>query len=263
MNDKDDPTRRPTESEWFALAITLVGSFDVSATEEQIHNRSQNQGQQTFADKVKTKLQEDHGAYLFLKQTCTQLVPFRVQVGIPLVFYVSAYTYSLVDAQVRLGDNDTAHSIAFGLWYYTIVLVAITSSMILSIGAPRVIETVMADHNMTRNGYKLKWICERRLELWRWSQERIRDPQGRMVPLDNRYSPIFDEFYARRSCVSAILILIVPWALAFTVSYLTPISGVSCRSATVLAYACSQVFLVALWSIHSSPIAREARDNAS
>ncbi|KAH7141664.1 hypothetical protein EDB81DRAFT_898894 [Dactylonectria macrodidyma] len=263
MNDRDDPTRRPTESEWFALAITLVGSFDVSATEEQNLNRSQNQVQQTFADKVKFKLQENRGAYLFLKQTCTQLAPFRVQVGIPLVFYVSAYTYSLIDAQVRLGDNDTAHSIAFSLWYCTIVLVAITSSMILSIGAPKVIEMVMADHSMTSNGYKMKWMCERRLELWRWSQERIRDPQRRMVTLDDRYSPIFDEYYSIWSCFSAILILIVPWALAFTVSYLTPEIGVSCRSATVLAYACSQVFLIALWSIHSSPMAREARGNAS
>ncbi|RYP33980.1 hypothetical protein DL767_004501 [Monosporascus sp. MG133] len=245
---------RASESEWFALAITLAGSFDANAQEHQY--------QQTFASKVVNELEQPQTARTFLRRLCTQLVPFSIQVGVPLVFYVGASIYALVDAQARLGENDTAHSIAFGLWYHTIVLVAIASSMVLSVGSSKVIEPVLARDNFTENGYKLRCICERRLELWRWSQVRIRDPQGQMVRLDGRYRDIFDGRYVGRSCALAIFILIIPWALAFSVSYLTPLIGISCRSATVLAYACCQSFLVILWSVDTSPKAREARDNA-
>ena len=249
-----DPLRRPTESEWFALAITLVGSFDA--------NTRSDLNRQRFADMVKSELEQRHTAYLFLKQSCTQLVPFGVQVGVPLLFYVGASIYALVDAQARLGDNDTAHSIAFGLWYNTIVLVAIMSSMVLSVGSGRVIESVMARHNLTCKDYRLKWICERRWELCKWSQERIANGQGIILPIDKQYSKILDQHYGLPSAVIAIFVLVVPWAFAFTVAYLTPEIGVSCRSATVLVYAISQILLIIIWLFHSSPGLRRARFNA-
>ncbi|RYP92419.1 hypothetical protein DL770_001436 [Monosporascus sp. CRB-9-2] len=254
MNERSASNLGASESELFALAITLVGPFDVNAREHQY--------QQTFAGKVTSELEQPQMARTFLRQLCTQLVPFNIQVGVPLVFYVGASVYSLVDAQARLGENDTAHSIAFGLWYHTIVLVAIASSMVLSVGASKVIESVMARHNLTEKGYKLRCMCKRRLELWRWSQVWIRDSQGQMVRLDGRYRDIFDGRHVGWSSVLTIFILIIPWALAFSVAYLTPVIGISCRSATVLAYACCQSFLVILWSVHTSPKAREARDNA-
>ncbi|KAK1759829.1 hypothetical protein QBC47DRAFT_450231 [Echria macrotheca] len=252
-----DPIHRPSGSEWFALAISLVGSFDPEVRESRNHN--------TFAELVKQELSQRETARLLLKQSCTQLVPFGVQVGVPLVFYVGASIYSLVDAQARLGDNDTAHSIAFGLWYNTIVLVAITSSMVLSVGAGRVIESVMAKHRLTEKGYKLKSICERRWELWKWSKQRLPNsygPNAAQVPLNAGYADIFDQHYAKRSALIAVIILVVPWTLAFLVSYLTPEIGVSCRSATVMAYAISQLLLIFLWYFHSSPDVRHKRHNA-
>ena len=249
--ESGEPPRRPTESEWFALAITLVGAFDV--------NTRSNPNLQRFADIVKAEIERPYSAYIFLKQSCVQLVPFGIQVGVPLVFYVAASIYSLIDAQARLGDNDTAHSIAFGLWYYTIVLVAIMSSMVLSAGAGRIIEAVMARHNLTDKDHKLKWLCERRWVLYQWSRETIHNGNAAMVRLDPQYSDIFDQHFGLRSAVLAVLILFMPWAFAFTVSYTTPEIGVSCRSATVLAYAISQVLLIVLWFFHSSPGVRNAR----
>ena len=40
---------------------------------------------------------------------------FGSAVGAPVVFFVGAFIYNMVDIQTRLGDNDTAHALAFGM----------------------------------------------------------------------------------------------------------------------------------------------------
>lgn len=50
---------------------------------------------------------------------------FGTAVGAPVVFYIGAYTYTLLDASKNLGDNDTSHALALGIWYSIFVLVAI------------------------------------------------------------------------------------------------------------------------------------------
>lgn len=47
-----------------------------------------------------------------------------------MIFYMGAFVYALLDAQKNLGDNDTSHAIALGLWYSIIVLVAIICGVI-------------------------------------------------------------------------------------------------------------------------------------
>jgi hypothetical protein len=259
------PSRRPTESEWFALGITLVGSFDASATEPQPASIQVQPGifyPERFADKVKQQLEQRDTATRLTRQICSQLIPFGVQVGVPLVFYIGASIYALVDALARFGDNDTAHSIAFGLWYLTIVLVTVISSTVLGIGAPKVIESVLVDYHLTSKGYQLKWLSERRLGLWKWARERITTATGGTVGLDHAYADIFDVYFAKRAAFLSLLTLFTPCALAFTVSYTTPEIGISCRSATVLAYTCSQFLLTLLWLGHSSPNLRQKRDMA-
>ncbi len=32
-----------------------------------------------------------------------------------MVFFVGAFIYNMIDVQARLGDNDTAHALAFGM----------------------------------------------------------------------------------------------------------------------------------------------------
>jgi hypothetical protein len=37
-------------------------------------------------------------------------------VGAPIVFFAGAFMYTVFDILSRLGDNDTAHALAFGMW---------------------------------------------------------------------------------------------------------------------------------------------------
>lgn len=50
---------------------------------------------------------------------------FGTAVGAPVAFYIGAYLYAILDARSNLGDNDTSHALALGLWYSIFVLVAI------------------------------------------------------------------------------------------------------------------------------------------
>jgi len=40
---------------------------------------------------------------------------FGSAVGAPVVFFVGAFVYNMIDVQARLGDSDTAHALAFGM----------------------------------------------------------------------------------------------------------------------------------------------------
>lgn len=42
-----------------------------------------------------------------------------------MIFYVGSFIYALIDALKNLGDNDTSHAIALGIWYSVFVIVAI------------------------------------------------------------------------------------------------------------------------------------------
>lgn len=44
----------------------------------------------------------------------TQL-PFGATVGVPVVFYLGTFVYTIIATLVDLGDNDTSIEIAFGM----------------------------------------------------------------------------------------------------------------------------------------------------
>jgi hypothetical protein len=37
-------------------------------------------------------------------------------VGVPIVFFAGSFLYTVFDTLSSLGDNDTAHALAFGMW---------------------------------------------------------------------------------------------------------------------------------------------------
>jgi hypothetical protein len=41
---------------------------------------------------------------------------YGTTVGIPIAFFCGGFVYNLYDIQNSLGNNDTAHALAFGMW---------------------------------------------------------------------------------------------------------------------------------------------------
>lgn len=46
----------------------------------------------------------------------TDICRFASAVGAPIVFFAGGFIYSLRDILSSLGNNDTAHTLAFGMW---------------------------------------------------------------------------------------------------------------------------------------------------
>lgn len=209
------------------------------------------------------ELRDSHNAHRFLRRLSLGVTSFGTQVGIPMLFHPGSTLYGIIDGETRRGDNDTAHSVAFGLWYFVIVIVAVASSLVLGVSSPKALEAIFDDYQHTSGAFKLRWLDERRMQLWDCSRLPMTVAHGRVSPIlpEARYAVIFTR-YLKRSCLVAGLILALPCVPAVVVSYSTPLMGFSCRSTTLLSYIAAQELLIILWYFHSSPQLRQAKQNA-
>jgi hypothetical protein len=270
-------SRKKGEPMWmadrYAIALTLVGSFapDIPLEVKEVgpvwpqprdgytelpqHRPNQRAGRRVFGKLILDQLVDPPTAKLFMNRVCGHFWSFSQVVGVPLIFYVGAFIFGLIDAKARLGENDTAHSIAFGLWYIVVVFVALASSLVLGLSSPTAIEGILA---ITKQHYKHKWLSERRTALAGWASLKLPNDTD-TEDFKNKYSTIFaGNGYALIACGLALLSIGFPCVLAIVVSYHTPKIGFSCRSTTVLAYMCSQALLIFLWFFHSSPAKKKS-----
>ncbi|CAG8954330.1 hypothetical protein HYFRA_00005953 [Hymenoscyphus fraxineus] len=209
----------------------------------------------------------------------TQL-SFGSSVGSPVVFFLGAFSFTLVTTLASLGDEDTSLDLAFGMWYMIIPHISIVSGLLLAGNNPNTLEGVMAlefgdvekkesfekKHWLNsifelayESRYRPKWLWERGRSKQDWidrviSTYEVRAPSGR------RGSMVSDEDMAALRVATTLgftgwtivlaltlLLMGVPFILAFVVSFFTPQVGVSCRSFTILIYAIAQLCQVFLW----------------
>ncbi|CAG8981902.1 hypothetical protein HYALB_00013862 [Hymenoscyphus albidus] len=209
----------------------------------------------------------------------TQL-SFGSSVGSPVVFFLGAFSFTLVTTLASLGDEDTSLDLAFGMWYMIIPHISIVSGLLLAGNNPNTLEGVMAlefgdveekesfetKHWLNsifelayESRYRPKWLWERGRSKQDWidrviSTYEVRAPSGRrgsMVPDEDmaalRVATTLG--FTGWTIVLALTLLLmgVPFVLAFVVSFFTPQVGVSCRSFTILIYAIAQLCQVILW----------------
>ncbi|EPE07591.1 cytochrome mitochondrial [Ophiostoma piceae UAMH 11346] len=192
---------------------------------------------------------------------------FGAMVGAPVLFFVGSFIVALDELSGSIGDNSAAHSLAFGMWWMVILQVTIVSSCILGSNNPSTISGIVGDYRqrqasdhtrvlglqlgeakflgMTpmydsafmpvtlwdRGRVKKRWLEQ--TSVWQtksWLRRRIKIGHATSLVL----LPLV-----------AFLLVLVPTALAFLVSYTTPKICISCRSITFLIYITSQVVLVA------------------
>jgi hypothetical protein len=173
---------------------------------------------------------------------------FGSVVGAPVLFYIGAFIYTLVGLSANIGDNDTAHSLAFGMWWMGIVHVAIVSGCLLASNNPSTVTAIVAEHLVQQEAGQRQsaedckhaltfllmspvyhsqfmpvplWDRGRMKRMWvestnAWKQQWFRDR------IEIRIGWIMIP-------VTAFFLILVPTALAFTVSYTTPRICLSCR----------------------------------
>jgi hypothetical protein len=233
----------------YAIAITLLGTFKPCVVDE---NEKRIDLEQKVVDEIRNGDPAD--AKEKLRKILTLHPSFGIQVAAPVLFYLGAYVYSLLDAATRLGDNDTAHSIAFGIWYGVIVLLATISCCVLGITSPATLEGVFGkqegvevkSYRYFRSGYQPSWLWNRGKYLRMWGRKSA--DHDRAPTLAEEINKALTSRWLRfRACVLAILAMGILCALAFTISYTTPRKGLSCRSVTILSYFCGELWLVIFW----------------
>lgn len=209
----------------------------------------------------------------------TQL-SFGSSVGSPVVFFLGAFSFTIVTTLGSLGDENTSLDLAFGMWYMIIPHISIISGLLLAGNNPNTLEGVMAlefgdveekesfekKHWLNsifelayESRYRPKWLWERGRSKQDWIDRVIttyefRAPSGRrgsMVPDEDmaalRVATTMDFMSWAIILTLTLLLMGTPFVLAFLVSFYTPQVGVSCRSFTILIYAIAQLCQVVLW----------------
>ena len=198
-------------------------------------------------------------------------------VGAPVVFYLGSFIYALIEIRGSLGDNDTSHALAFGMWWMSIPHISIISGCLLAGNNPNTLEGIIADpegFNTPASQPRLKrtnkiirafkrdilvesyeshfqpaWMWERGRSKREWVMTLYRaygheDP-SQMKALRDKLRMDWESW--TEISIIAFLLFSIPCGLGFLTSFFTPRVGIGCRSLTFLVYAIAQFCLLLLW----------------
>ncbi|KAI0889622.1 uncharacterized protein GGS22DRAFT_1858 [Annulohypoxylon maeteangense] len=84
-----------------------------------------------------------------LKALLNAQASFGSTVGAPVLFFLGSFVYTVLDSDNNLGDNDTAHALAFGLWWMVIPYLAIISCAMLASNSPSTLDGIVYDGGIT------------------------------------------------------------------------------------------------------------------
>ncbi|KAH8199446.1 hypothetical protein TruAng_006384 [Truncatella angustata] len=131
------PTQRKSK-------VTANDHKSTSVTGQGSHNPGQAvSGSSANTSKTRTDHAEvvhKNGPELKLTALLNAQSSFGGAVGAPVVFFIGSFVYNIVEAETRLGDNDTAHALAFGMWWMTIAHLAVISSAMLASNNPSALQ---------------------------------------------------------------------------------------------------------------------------
>lgn len=168
---------------------------------------------------------------------------FGATVGAPIVFFLGSFLFSVVSNFSAVGDNNTSHALAFGMWWMTIPHVAIVSGCLLAGNNPNTLEVIVCgavdprNHNINivRTGSG-RWYQPFYDTAYTpvWMLERGRNKQKWIDRLDESYKypergEVAEDSQKRKR---AFHLDFVDWIeiVLITVSCFIPISLLSCKS---------------------------------
>ena len=210
---------------------------------------------------------------------------FGFTIGAPVAFYLGSFIFAVREIRSTLGDNDSGHALAFGLWWMAIPLVAMVSGCLLGGNNPNTLEGIVAADHRRRHDeehglrrlfrptydavYRPAWMWYRGRSKKKWITEVCKVYREKYTEPHRHDCPPTCSRHARKDvavdladieratsmnkgdwCVLAffaLLLLSIPSFLGFVLAFYTPQVGLSCRSMTFGIYACSQAWLIFVW----------------
>ncbi|KAI0863832.1 hypothetical protein F4860DRAFT_511721 [Xylaria cubensis] len=80
-----------------------------------------------------------------LKSLLNSQASFGSTVGASILFFVGGFIYTVIDSESSLGDNDTAHALALGMWWMVIPYLAIIACAMLATNSPSTLDGIVYD----------------------------------------------------------------------------------------------------------------------
>jgi hypothetical protein len=158
---------------------------------------------------------------------------FFTAVFMPVILMLAVVASVFYDAYTKLGDNDTAHGLAFGIWYSWLLVLAVASNCFASSMntglTKRAFEHVFP-LSKRRVPLRERYINSKRWDSWLTGHTEIRFPWTQML-IGQFFGWTIVAFTS--SCAAAI-------------SYTTPTVGLGCRSFTFLLYGVIAFFAAVL-----------------
>ncbi|KAK3347322.1 hypothetical protein B0H65DRAFT_146364 [Neurospora tetraspora] len=205
-----------------------------------------------------------------LRERLTRLISsqldFAATIGAPVVFYLGAFIYTILDIRNKPSDQDAAISLAFGVEWMIIVHVAIIGGCLLASNNPSPVVLLVGkeapeDRGSTKDA---QWIYFTRknafdglfqpVNMWKrginksnWLRQS--EVYRKNKKFRDRVKIQLLEYFGWIILQTFILISLPPAAGAF-VAWRTPPIGWSCRSLSFVTYSASQLLLTLVYSAY-------------
>lgn len=228
-----------------------------------------------------------NGTKIRLKGMLECQASFGAAIGAPVVFFLGSFFFSVFGDLSAIGDNDTSHALAFGMWWMTIPHVAIVGGCLLAGNNPNTLQVIICGispwdsevhkrdkrwwhylnlyRSLYESVYQPVWMWERGRSKRNWIR-RVQKEFEDEVPLGDNYKdkgpqgehvkdemlPNDDNFKLDAMdwaflIIVASALMATPFILAFLTSFYTPTIGLSCRSFTFLLYFAFQIWISLIW----------------
>ncbi|CAG8972689.1 hypothetical protein HYALB_00010852 [Hymenoscyphus albidus] len=201
---------------------------------------------------------------------------FGAVIGAAVVFFVGSFLFSVVQNLTTIGDNDTSHALAFGMWWMIVPHVAIVSGCLLAGNNPNTLEVIICSvrepwnrQESTGKGWWRSWwqryyssvyvpvrMVERGMNKRLWVRRLVREyplpkpgatPTQGVAEEEDELDIELDLWDWVIMSVIVVFLMGAPFVLAYLTSFFTPAMGLSCRAFTILLYFLFQVCYMAIW----------------
>ncbi len=282
VREKIDNDRVRVDVRARILFVLLVGNLDPDPAYDDVTDMLAGLAKEPRTEKVQIAIEN---IKVRLRSMMAAQHGFGSMTGAPVVFYTAAFVYAVLDLQNRLGDRDTSHALAFGIWWMTIPHLSIVGACLLAGNNPTVFESVVGRGSHTLPEHCPRWYHDENAEMGQGRISRL--IPTRLLRFMPRLAPVYQSVYRpvamwnrgkrkkqwinqlcqdhyphledlRQRCEmkkrdwvgvagGAIFLALMPSVLAFFQSYYTPTVGISCRAGTHLFYSVFQFLLTFLW----------------
>ncbi|KAI1749445.1 hypothetical protein F4782DRAFT_549731 [Xylaria castorea] len=128
-----------------------------------------------------------------LKALLNSQASFGSTVGASILFFVGGFIYTVIDSESSLGDNDTAHALALGIWWMVIPYLAIIACAMLAANSPSTLDGIVYDGANTAlpDEYEMSFLATR------IQAAKAYKPMAMILRLIEGYNPVETAFEGR------------------------------------------------------------------